>query len=344
MPEQTAYSFFGIAPTASPFEIQEAYRRLARKYPADRVWDTPMASVAKTGRHEVERWYTKISSPEARRVYDAMLAAERLSVAVHSGADCSKMEERVDLKSDIGDLPWTEALVDRGDKPLETGSVDEQRVAFIGLNIKDRNINKSEEEEDEGMIVTRGVREASVRRVPGRKALFALVLLLMSLMLTIVIQRLVLSGVNVSSPYRVLGLPEDHKLNNTVIRSAYYRAILVHHPDKQPGHRESRTDIVKVAEAYKTLTDPYQRCLYEEKRGSWWDPVHAVHERLCDHLQPGNEGEEIVNEDDKLAVNDAISSTRPSQLAVYCTLHMVQLVRRIVGDLVAWLVRWPRQR
>ncbi|CAK7212213.1 DnaJ-like protein xdj1 [Sporothrix curviconia] len=89
IPEQTAYAFFGIAPTASPFEIQDAYRRLARKFPADRVWDTPMASAAKTGLQEVERWHAMIGSPEARAAYDAMLAAKRRAVTAefHAGVD-----------------------------------------------------------------------------------------------------------------------------------------------------------------------------------------------------------------------------------------------------------------
>ncbi|CAK7565224.1 MAG: hypothetical protein SEPTF4163_003135 [Sporothrix epigloea] len=334
MPEQTAYSFFGVSPTASPFEIQEAYRRLTRKFPADRVWDTPMASVAKTGRHEVERWYTKISSPEARRAYDAILAAKKQIVAVDAGGDCSRKESD-DLRRDIEDLPWLEAFVGRGGKSLKTGlGVDEQRVA-----------NKGKEEEEEGVIVTRKNRQESVRRVPDHKALFTLILLLISLILMITKQRLVLSGVNVTSPYQVLGLPEDYTLNNTVIRSAYHRAVLVHHPDKQPWHRESRTDIVTVAEAYKTLTDPYQRCLYDEKRRPWWEPVHPAHESLCDHLQSADEDEEVSEEDDTLAVDDAIGLVRPSQLAVYRTLDdMLQLVRRIVRDLVAWLVCWLRQR
>ncbi|CAK7218246.1 hypothetical protein SBRCBS47491_003444 [Sporothrix bragantina] len=93
--EQTAYSFFGVSPTASPFEIQEAYRRMARKFPADRVWDTPMASVAKMGLQEVERWYANIGSPGARAEYDAMLAAKQRPVEVRQSSDHAVMLDDV---------------------------------------------------------------------------------------------------------------------------------------------------------------------------------------------------------------------------------------------------------
>ncbi|CAK7206187.1 hypothetical protein SEUCBS139899_008973 [Sporothrix eucalyptigena] len=116
--EQTAYSFFGVAPEASAFEIQEAYRRLARKYPADRVWDTPMASVAKTGLQEVELWYSKISTPEARATYDAMLAKRALPVLAISDTMATGTANSLD---DAGETTGEEASVRKNESENKNG-------------------------------------------------------------------------------------------------------------------------------------------------------------------------------------------------------------------------------
>jgi len=73
--------------------------------------------------------------------------------------------------------------------------------------------------------------------------------------------------------YTVLGLSGATQLSPDILRTAYRRALLLHHPDKvvaQKAIQESREvpkhhfTIDQIAEAYATLSDPVLKSSYDE--------------------------------------------------------------------------------
>jgi molecular chaperone DnaJ len=68
----TFYTILGVKETASPEEVQEAYRRLAKAYHPDRSGSDSV----KRFREVQEAWET-LGSPERRRAYDAELGRAR---------------------------------------------------------------------------------------------------------------------------------------------------------------------------------------------------------------------------------------------------------------------------
>jgi len=61
------YAVLGIAATAAPREIRQAFRRLARQYSPDvNFWDTSARSLFE----EISEAYRVLSDPEARAMYD----------------------------------------------------------------------------------------------------------------------------------------------------------------------------------------------------------------------------------------------------------------------------------
>src|SRR5437763_8031663 len=80
------YAVLGVAATAPPREIRQAYRRLARQYSPDvNFWD----ATARTLFDEIAEAYRLLRDPDARPIYDrfrsrpAALAAGRRGEAVH---------------------------------------------------------------------------------------------------------------------------------------------------------------------------------------------------------------------------------------------------------------------
>jgi len=77
------YAVLGIAATAAPREIRQAYRRLARQYSPDvNFWD----ATAGTLFEEIAEAYRVLSDPQARAMYDRFgpgLAGEALGVGRH---------------------------------------------------------------------------------------------------------------------------------------------------------------------------------------------------------------------------------------------------------------------
>lgn len=83
--------------------------------------------------------------------------------------------------------------------------------------------------------------------------------------------------------FTILGLSKpQHKYDNTltsdVLRAAYRRTLLIHHPDKVEDHQrptcisykadssaERAYTIDQIIEAYQTLADPSRRAEYQEK-------------------------------------------------------------------------------
>ena len=91
------YAVLGIAATAAPREIRQAYRRLARQYSPDvNFWD----ATAETLFEEIAEAYRVLSDPQARSMYDrfgAGLASEALGAGRH-GDDI-----HVSIELDFGD-------------------------------------------------------------------------------------------------------------------------------------------------------------------------------------------------------------------------------------------------
>src|SRR5437879_2811622 len=80
------YAVLGVAATAPPREIRQAYRRLARQYSPDvNFWET----TARTLFEEIAEAYRILSDPDARSLYDRFgaqpdaLAAGRRGEGVH---------------------------------------------------------------------------------------------------------------------------------------------------------------------------------------------------------------------------------------------------------------------
>jgi len=61
--------------------------------------------------------------------------------------------------------------------------------------------------------------------------------------------------------YEVLGVGRDATLDQ--IKSAYRKAALQHHPDRNPGDREAEARFKEAAEAYAVLADPDKRARYD---------------------------------------------------------------------------------
>ncbi|HJZ11809.1 MAG TPA: DnaJ domain-containing protein, partial [Acidobacteriota bacterium] len=61
--------------------------------------------------------------------------------------------------------------------------------------------------------------------------------------------------------YEILGINRD--ASDQEIKSAYRKMALKHHPDKNPGNRESEEHFKEAAEAYSVLGDREKRNVYD---------------------------------------------------------------------------------
>ena len=62
--------------------------------------------------------------------------------------------------------------------------------------------------------------------------------------------------------YEVLGL--SRSANEQDIKSAFRKLAKQHHPDRNPGDKESEIKFKEVNEAYQTLSDPQKRAAYDQ--------------------------------------------------------------------------------
>lgn len=62
--------------------------------------------------------------------------------------------------------------------------------------------------------------------------------------------------------YDVLGVERDAKLDE--IKKAYRKLALKHHPDKNPGDKDSEQRFKEVTAAYEILSDPQKRAAYDQ--------------------------------------------------------------------------------
>jgi molecular chaperone DnaJ len=87
------YAVLGIAATAPPREIRQAYRRLARQYSPDvNFWD----ATAQTVFEEIAEAYRVLSDPQARAMYDRF-GASPTSDALGAGRQGDDVHVSVDL-------------------------------------------------------------------------------------------------------------------------------------------------------------------------------------------------------------------------------------------------------
>jgi molecular chaperone DnaJ len=78
------YAVLGVAATAAPREIRQAYRRLARQYSPDiNFWDTTARALFE----EIAEAYRILSDPDARSLYDRFGAQPDALVAARRGED-----------------------------------------------------------------------------------------------------------------------------------------------------------------------------------------------------------------------------------------------------------------
>src|SRR5215470_2348236 len=61
--------------------------------------------------------------------------------------------------------------------------------------------------------------------------------------------------------YEVLGVGRE--ADDQAIKSAYRKAALQHHPDKNPGSKEAEERFKEAAAAYSVLSDPEKRARYD---------------------------------------------------------------------------------
>lgn len=364
--EQTAYTFFNVSPTASPYEIDNAYRAATRRYPPDRVWDSPMASVSKTGRQEVDRWYSKISTPDARHAYDAMLVEKEKNKPVFTfegEAGPSHVKETGKIMDDMDNQTTgaeaseaTDGEYGNDDNLFQEAKYDgdtttgEQEIGEEADKVEnpDRDDDNNNNDNDtpfprkstpitlDTLDIVTG--KAYLYRTRTR-TLLALAVLWLAILIIVYGTPSTwplytqVSTIPVSSPYVTLGLPEDTSLTHLQIRAAYHRAVLAHHPDKASG--SGTESIVEVNSAYGTLREPYSRCLYEH--------ASLVQAWVCFHLKT-EDNNDNENEKDVEAAFDtesvspgAVGRLRTGQVAAFHSLH--NMWQRVWYKLAEWLGR-----
>jgi curved DNA-binding protein len=67
--------------------------------------------------------------------------------------------------------------------------------------------------------------------------------------------------------YKVLGV--DKKASQVEIKKAYRKLAFKHHPDKNPGNKESENIFKTINEANEVLSDPEKRKKYDEMGENW---------------------------------------------------------------------------
>ncbi|OGS06646.1 MAG: hypothetical protein A2270_01325 [Elusimicrobia bacterium RIFOXYA12_FULL_51_18] len=67
--------------------------------------------------------------------------------------------------------------------------------------------------------------------------------------------------------YSILGVPKS--ASEAEIKSAYRKLAMKHHPDRNPGNRESENKFKEINEANEVLSDPKKRQTYDQLGDDW---------------------------------------------------------------------------
>jgi curved DNA-binding protein len=70
--------------------------------------------------------------------------------------------------------------------------------------------------------------------------------------------------------YSILGVPKT--ASEAEVKSAYRKLAMKHHPDKNPGNKESENKFKTINEAYEVLSDPKKRQTYDQLGKDWDQP------------------------------------------------------------------------
>jgi DnaJ-class molecular chaperone len=73
--------------------------------------------------------------------------------------------------------------------------------------------------------------------------------------------------------YQILGIPAD--VSEEVIKKAYRKLALTHHPDRNPDDPKSEDRFKEITEAYGVLMDPLKRKEYDRFRASPFTGAHG---------------------------------------------------------------------
>ena len=69
---------------------------------------------------------------------------------------------------------------------------------------------------------------------------------------------------NMKDFYEILGVSET--ANDSELKSAFRKAAIQHHPDKNPGNKEAESKFKEINEAYQILSDPQKRAIHDHER------------------------------------------------------------------------------
>lgn len=76
------------------------------------------------------------------------------------------------------------------------------------------------------------------------------------------IERIILANGEKRDYYEVLGVHRN--ASDTEIKKAFRKLAIQHHPDKNPGDKESEEKFKEISEAYEVLSDPQKRAQYDQ--------------------------------------------------------------------------------
>ncbi len=62
--------------------------------------------------------------------------------------------------------------------------------------------------------------------------------------------------------YEILGVQRG--ADEATLKSAFRKAAMKHHPDKNPGDKEAEAKFKELNEAYQVLSDPQKRAAYDQ--------------------------------------------------------------------------------
>jgi len=93
--------------------------------------------------------------------------------------------------------------------------------------------------------------------------------------------------------YKILGI--DKKASQAEIKKAYRALAVKHHPDKNPGNKESEEKFKLINEANEVVSDPEKRKKYDELGENWQQFEKAGHQPGGNPFGGGNGGQQYYS-------------------------------------------------